>query len=366
VADDMNTLQDIFGRIQHQHEQQESRRLAEIKAQWREFGEIADRDLIYRLCFSSQEFFNSCLAQHPAKKLWDNVGNVNRAFDILRASRSDLIDLAGQLHARITYDLMDDESRNEALSKATKEIYTYSCAASSLVQAYRHLALTSSDVSKKYDDLKVELLSGADAIAFFAELRVANNHLHILVASPHYSVTSNFQSGKREVTSGISFDRDLILSNSEWKARVRQFVASRKNLDVISLMEEHFKLASSFHDLFPARLGIHTDKGFRDIERVLSARKTMSYRTSLAVILQIAVPQKLNPYEYLPRWFSPDELKRIYAFRDGTKEQLEYMIALRDPFGFCDRHTRQELYKLFSVPLETMPEQEEEKPRTDF
>ena len=79
----------------------------------------------------------------------------------------------------------------------------------------------------------------------------------------------------------------------------------------------------------------------------MRARKAIGEKVSLGIILQIAVPKKLNPYEYLDKWFTEDELKNIYSFDDHTKEQLEYMISLRDPFGFCDRHTREELYKLF-------------------
>jgi hypothetical protein len=156
------------------------------------------------------------------------------------------------------------------------------------------------------------------------------------------------------------------MSNTEWNGSVKSFVAGRKSLDVISLMDEHFELVSRFNELVFVRTGVHSDKGYRDIERILSARKTMSYRNSLAIILQVAVPKKLNPYEYLHKWFSESELKRIYSFTDHTKDQIEYMIAMRDPFGFCDRHTRQELYKLFSIPLDLLPEQPRERPRLDF
>jgi hypothetical protein len=362
----MKTLQQISTAMAQQTARSDAKRLAEIKAQWEEFGEIRDKDLLFRLCFSSQAFFDSCLAAHPAKRLWDNIANVKRAFDILLDSRSDLIDMAGQFHARISHNLFDEEKRASALSRATKEIYTYSCAASSLVQAYRHFISGSADITDRYEKLKSEILFGKDVIVFFSELRRANNHLHILVASPHYTISTDFRLGTREVTSGISFDRDLIMSNAEWNSSVKSFVASRKSLDVISLMDEHFKLVSRFNEVIFVRTGVYSDKGYRDIERILSARKTMSYRTSLAIILQVAVPKKLNPYEYLHKWFSESELKRIYSFPDHTKEQLEYMIALRDQFGFCDRHTRQELYKLFSISLDLLPEQTEELPRVDF
>lgn len=108
------------------------------------------------------------------------------------------------------------------------------------------------------------------------------------------------------------------------------------------------------------------DKGYRDIQRIQCARKVIAAKVWLGIVLQNAVPRKLNPYEYLPQWFTEEELKNIYSFDDHTREQLEYIISLRDPFGFCDRHTREELYKLFSVPLDLLPDQEPEAPRVDF
>jgi hypothetical protein len=78
-------------------------------------------------------------------------------------------------------------------------------------------------------------------------------------------------------------------------------------------------------------------------------------------MLQQALPKKLDPYEYLESWFSEEELEKIYSLPDHSSEQLEYMIALRDPLGFCDADTRETLYRLFSVPLDKLPQQEPEK-----
>jgi len=135
---------------------------------------------------------------------------------------------------------------------------------------------------------------------------------------------------------------------------------------VIDLIDEHFKLASRFKDIVLFRTGIHSDKGFRDYYKIIQARQVIAKRVWLGVVLQTALSTNLNPYEYLREWFTDDELKNIYSFGDHTKEQLEYMISLRDPFGFCDFDTRNGLYKLFSVPLSMLPEQLPEEPRVDF
>jgi hypothetical protein len=274
------------------------------------------------------------------------------------------VDLAGKFHNSVVYNRVNSDSREAALNQATKEIYTYSCASYSLVQAYRHMiSYKEEELKGKFDRLRGEIFGEKKIIKFFSNLRRSNNHIHVLAASPHYAIRMG---ETREVTSGISFDRKAILDSKDWSSESKALVKERENLEVIELMNEHFQLASNFKSVVLFRTGINSDKAYRDIKRILHARKVIGMRVSLGLILQAALKNKVNPYEYLHRWFTESELKNIYCFEDYTKEQLEYMISLRDPFGFCDGHTRRDLYKLFSIPLEHLPDQPAERPRFDI
>jgi hypothetical protein len=83
---DAEIINSLLAGMKMQRADADKKRLAEIKSQWDEFGEVRDKDLLLRIGFSSQEFFDSLMAQHPAKKLKDSVENVERAFDILSQS----------------------------------------------------------------------------------------------------------------------------------------------------------------------------------------------------------------------------------------------------------------------------------------
>jgi hypothetical protein len=120
-------------------------------------------------------------------------------------------------------------------------------------------------------------------------------------------------------------------------------------LQVIELVNAHFELASEFYRKAPNRIGATSDWRFRDLQKLKVARQSMSYRHSLVIILQAALSKKLNPYEYLDRWFTPEEVRRIRAMPDHSKEQVDYLISLRDPLGLCDTTTRDQLYRLFLV-----------------
>jgi hypothetical protein len=205
------------------------------------------------------------------------------------------------------------------------------------------------EVLARYEVLRATLIPQSGIIIFFAELRRANNHLHILTAAPHYSVTHDFTSGTREVRSGLTFDRHKISRNGGWSAKAKSYVASRDNLEVIPLLEEHYAVVSEFNRVALFRAGVYSNVSYRDLLRIHLARKTMSYRNSLAIILQIAIPKKLDPYEYLTRYFTEAEIQNIHSLPDHSKEQVDYLISLRDPLGLCPEDTRSQLYKLFGT-----------------
>jgi hypothetical protein len=336
--------------IETQRLESERKFRAALESQWEQFGEIREKNLLVSLGFASEEFYENCVASHPAKGLEQDLANVDRAFDILSKSHTAIIDLAGQLQARVSFGLHDDNDHVEILSKATGEIYTYACATASLVQAYRHLISGRPAIADKYKSLQAELLPKSGIIKFFADLRVASNHLHILIASPHFTITDDFRRGKREVVSGIAFNQAKVLGSKDWSEESKRYVSQLGDrLDAVRLVQEHFSIASELKRVLLTRTGIRADVGFRDLRRISIARKTMSYRNSLAILLQIAIPKRLNPYEYLERWFTESELERTYAFEDHSREQVDYLISLRDPLGLCPQDTRNDLYKLFGV-----------------
>jgi hypothetical protein len=342
----------LLGLYERQRIESDQRLFSEIEAQWKEFGEIRDKNVLIRLGYGSQQFYEQCLRSHPARSLDDDAINVERAFEILKMSRNALIDLAGTLHARVSHDIHGRDDHSQMISAATREMYTYSCAAASLVQAYRHLISGRAGIAAKYNALKNEMIRTSGAIKFFADLRVSNNHLHILLAIPHFTVTNDFKTGKREVTSGLALDKTKIMNGAHWSEDSKRYLSEigTKHADAVHLVDEHFAIVSEFKRVVFTRTGIQDDIAFRDLRRIITARATISYQNTLAIILQIAIPKHLNPYEYLEKWFTVSELQRAYALPDHSKDQVDYLIALRDPLGLCPDDIRNRLYDLFCCP----------------
>lgn len=319
--------------------------LEKITRQWAEHR-CLNKDTLRSIGYSSAEFYQSCLDKHPAAKLSDKVENVNLAFSILSQSRKVFIDVVGQFHSRLTHDLFGDldlESIGEEVARLT---YTYSCAAYSLVQAYRHLFSDQPERLKLYDELRKKFLNKPEIIKFIADLRTNNNHLYILRAKPHYSVKL---SRPQEVKSGVGFNKKAILESNDWSKEAKDLLNQRPEIQIIDVINEHFEMAAAIKSRVLSATGILDDIAYQDFGRIKLAREAIGRLASLGIILQVAVPQKVDPYPHLEGRFTPDELANIYGIAHRSKEQVDYIISLRDPLDFCTESTRNELYKLFGV-----------------
>ncbi|MER8484286.1 hypothetical protein [Mesorhizobium sp. M1322] len=332
--------------LRKQQENREKESLELLQKQWQKNGELTDKAALRHAAFCSQEFHSRVLSLHPARILVENLNNVKRAFDILTRSREAFIEIVGKFHARVMHDHMETSDFELALSVATKEVYTYSIAAVSLVQAYRHLLSGNPEIKADYDTTRVEVFGDSQIVKFFSHLRNSYNHSRILIASPHYTITHG---DSKEVVSGIAFDKDAILKNDDWPQETKPFIEAKGDLQVIDLINEHYKMAKRFFDIIIFRTGIYKNVSYRDYYRILQARTVAGHLSTMGIMLQIAVPKNLNPYQYLNAYFTPEQLLNIYCLKDHTKEQVDYMISLKDTLGLCDESTRGQLYKLFQV-----------------
>jgi hypothetical protein len=348
----ISNASEVFARIadgvQKQQAKSEDALLTAVRTQWQTFGEIRDKRLLEQIGFASEELFSALVAEHPAAELAASVDNVHRGYALLESAKNILVGVAGRLHFQLLHSPLGKVNLDEILTAATKEVFTYAAATEALVQGYRHATSCSPALASRYDKIRGEHLDG-DLARFFKALRNSNSHIEIVEASPHYTIRSDFSEGSSSVQSGLSFNRHAILNGEKGSQRSKEIASTEKRLDVMDLVAKHFTMATKIYSRFCAHAGVHADIGLRDLNRIKVARKSISLRMSLGLLLQVAIPKKLDPYEYLSRWFTSEELDRAYCLPDRTQAQVDYLISLRDPLGLCDGRTRSRLYELFSV-----------------
>lgn len=326
----------------------EAMQLLEVCARaWSRGEAIREKQLLNQIGYASPEAFQAILDAHPARLLHDTIANIGTAFQLLATSRLEIIKIHSQFHALVLHDTADKHSLSSTMEAATKEVYTFSCAAYSLVQAYRHLKSVAPQYDSQLEQLITEIFSNETVAAFVMGLRVNYNHNRLFKANPTYTVTTG---ETRTVESNLKFDKQLLLQNREWKSAARAFLEKQDNLNVINIVNSYFKLAQNLHQQFQHRLGLQKDELFRDYVRLQQARKTIGDQVWLGILLQSVSKRNIDPYMYLDRYFTAEELTKIMCFDVHSKQQVDFMIALKDPLVLCSSDTRSTLYKTFGVP----------------
>ena len=68
---------------------------------------------------------------------------------------------------------------------------------------------------------------------------------------------------------------------------------------------------------------------------------------TLGILLKAAKHRGTDPYVHLRTYCTKEELERIRCFPSHSREQVDFMVTIRDPLGVCDMALKEKLYALF-------------------
>lgn len=254
-----------------------------------------------------------------------------------------MVELYGHFHAALIYDGF--KYTEEVAWKSTHEVFKYVFAASALVQAYRRfLALEVRD-KKGYDRAFGRSFHDTELMNFVQKLRNCYGHQMLLRVSP---VGKIIHGESVKVESALTFDREILLSLKDaWNADAKGFLEKTTKLNVLDIISQYHRMASSMYQSYKSASGVSHTVGFREVMRCKQAIKSAHHVISLGILLQGAKQRGTDPYHHLTDYFTKEELERIYCFPSRSREQVDFMVALRDPLGFCDEHLLGRLYDVF-------------------
>ena len=85
-----------------------------------------------------------------------------------------------------------------------------------------------------------------------------------------------------------------------------------------------------------------------DYRQIEDSHKRVSRRQQAKVLVGQVWDGK-DPYGQLHRFFDPEVLREILRYPRHSKEQVDFMIALKSGEIDCDDELRQTLYRVFGV-----------------
>ncbi|SDY90708.1 hypothetical protein [Citreimonas salinaria] len=337
----METFASLLNAFNEQKKEAENLLLQDCKALW-EAGEHLPMELLKRFGWSGKG--NEWLENHhPFFAVYEATTQIETAFKILVQARASLVELYGHYHAGLMYDGF--ELSEEIAWKATHESFKYVFAASALVQAYRRF-LNFGEVDKEgYDRVFSRAFPDTELMAFVQKLRNCYGHQMLLEVSPVGTVSYG---DDIKVESGLTFDRVKLLALKDaWNADAKRFIERSDKLNVLEIVGKYHRMASELFEGYGSATGVIHTVGFREIARCKQAITSAGKIISLGIILQSAKQRAVDPYAHLAKHFTKNELEKIRCLPSHSREQVDYMVALRDPLGLCDDKLRAELYELF-------------------
>ena len=189
-----------------------------------------------------------------------------------------------------------------------------------------------------------------DVTFFVKDLR--NNLSHGSVVIPKWEISSDFQN----LSGSMKYGARELLSFGEWASESERYVskANGGTINLSAIVGEHFKLLEDFdrkiQDLF-AKNVTDAERDFFEIED--SHKRVM--RTQWAKIQISQIGKNKDPYEHLHRFFEPETVREILRRPRHSKEQVDFIIALKAAEIDCDDELRRLLYEKFGVTDDSSP-----------
>lgn len=135
-----------------------------------------------------------------------------------------------------------------------------------------------------------------------------------------------------------------------WDSMARSYIASNpEGINVEQLYDDYSRKIKLFHDWFRSQVWQKYSEELReyfDCKRIYNA---VNARSTWNLLIKEALKKKIDPYKYLDRYLSNNEIEEILSLPFRSKRQVDQIIELVDEFGACDGELRSAVYELFGV-----------------
>lgn len=221
------------------------------------------------------------------------------------------------------------------------------------VVTYSFLSFGVRDATRKIRKLKVEYeyffaelfksLFDNDRSRFFQDLR--NNFSHGDIVLPGHVMT---MAGWDSV-GALTFSSDYLTLQGDWSPPAKRFIETvpEGRIYIRAEIDRYHESVISFRQKTEAFFRKNVSEGevdFYDLEREY---KEETSRTNLGLLLGFLGER--DPYSFLDRLFSEDEVREILRRPMRSREQVDLMINLKAVEYVVDQELRQKIYRLFGV-----------------
>jgi len=137
----------------------------------------------------------------------------------------------------------------------------------------------------------------------------------------------------------------------KWDSPSKSYIASKPDgVNIEELFDDYSKNVKLFHDWFRSQVWQKHSEELREFFDCKKTYNAVNVRSAWNLLVkQFFLQKKIDPYMYLDRYLSNNEIEEILSFPFRSKRQVDRIIELFDEYGACDGELRKAVYELFGV-----------------
>lgn len=173
-----------------------------------------------------------------------------------------------------------------------------------------------------------------------------NYNTHWRIAQAHWTIRFDFESRSRDARFRVT--KAELLAWSGWKSKARQFLndISTHAIDIYDLVSAYRNQVQSF---YAWHKGAVIDQHAPLIRSYLEYKRLyegIQKKCNWNLLLTHAT-KGLNPYQYLSRYLSHDQVEQLLTHEHRSEKQADALIRMLDMEEFCDADLRQKVLAVF-------------------
>jgi hypothetical protein len=283
-------------------------------------------------------------------KLWHDLNDLEDSLWIFETSTRDLLDeivLFGERSKNSIFWEQINESQADLHNREVKKKLFY--CTSSLMALVEHSRNFENEVPvKNYSDQLQKIFTTPGLHNFLQSLRNYNSHWRI--ARTNWVINRDFETRTRDAFFIIS--KDDLLAWDRWPKAAREFinkVESAVNVyEVFSTYRKQVQDFYAWHKGAVLKQYASLLQPYLEYERLY---KGLMKQASWNILASYA-PKKINPYQYIEKYLTKNQIERFLAYEHCSVEQIEGLISMMDMQDFCDASLKKKIVAIFCDELE--------------
>jgi hypothetical protein len=136
-----------------------------------------------------------------------------------------------------------------------------------------------------------------------------------------------------------------------WDSPSKSYIASNpEGVNVEQLFDDYSKKVKLFHDWFRSQVWQKYSEELREFFDCRKTYNTVNVRSAWNLLIkQVFLQKKIDPYMYLDRYLSNNEIEEILSLPFRSKRQVDRIIEIVDEYGACDEELRKAVYEIFGI-----------------